>query len=239
MIDIGTNGEMVLGNRERMVTCSTAAGPAFEGAKIECGMRGAAGAVDHVKYEAGKWSYTTVGNKPAVGLCGSGLIDLVAGLLDAGMLDENGVLRSGQEKQGVFILVPPERGGNERGVYLTQKDLGEVQLAKAAIAAGIQMLMERLGITEDDICSVYIAGAFGNYMDPVSAGKIGLLPETLVKKVKPVGNAAGEGAKIALVNEKKMLEMDELVRKIEFVELAASADFQDHFIDELGFGTGE
>ena len=239
MIDIGTNGEMVLGNRERMVTCSTAAGPAFEGAKIECGMRGAAGAVDHVKYEEGKWNYTTVGNKPAVGLCGSGLIDLVAGLLDAGMLDENGVLRSGQEKQGVFILVPPERGGNERGVYLTQKDLGEVQLAKAAIAAGIQMLMERLGITEDDICSVYIAGAFGNYMDPVSAGKIGLLPATLVKKVKPVGNAAGEGAKIALVNEKEMLEMDELVRKIEFVELAASADFQDHFIDELGFETGE
>lgn len=239
MIDIGTNGEMVLGNRERMVTCSTAAGPAFEGAKIECGMRGAAGAVDHVKYEDGKWNYTTVGNKPAVGLCGSGLIDLVAGLLDAGMLDENGVLRSGQEKQGVFILVPPERGGNERGVYLTQKDLGEVQLAKAAIAAGIQMLMERIGITEDDICSVYIAGAFGNYMDPVSAGKIGLLPATLVKKVKPVGNAAGEGAKIALVNEKEMLEMDELVRKIEFVELAASADFQDHFIDELGFETGE
>ena len=84
-------------------------------------MRGAAGAVDHVKYEDGKWNYTTVGNKPAVGLCGSGLIDLVAGLLDAGMLDENGVLRSGQEKQSVFILVPPERGGNERGVYLTQK----------------------------------------------------------------------------------------------------------------------
>ena len=239
MIDIGTNGEMVLGNRERMVTCSTAAGPAFEGAKIECGMRGAAGAVDHVKYEEGKWNYTTVGNKPAVGLCGSGLIDLVAGLLDAGMLDENGVLRSGQEKQDAFILVPPERAGNERGVYLTQKDIGEVQLAKAAIAAGIRMLMERLGITEDDIGSVYIAGAFGNYMDPVSAGKIGLLPATLVKKVKPVGNAAGEGAKIALVNEKEMLEMDELVRKIEFVELAASADFQDYFIDELGFETGE
>ena len=239
MIDIGTNGEMVLGNRERLVTCSTAAGPAFEGAKIECGMRGAAGAVDHVKYEDGKWNYTTVGNKPAVGLCGSGLIDLVAGLLDAGMLDENGVLRSGQEKQDAFILVPPERAGNERGVYLTQKDIGEVQLAKAAIAAGIRMLMERLGITEDDIGSVYIAGAFGNYMDPVSAGKIGLLPATLVKKVKPVGNAAGEGAKIALVNEKEMLEMDELVRKIEFVELAASADFQDYFIDELGFETGE
>ena len=239
MIDIGTNGEMVLGNRDRLVTCSTAAGPAFEGAKIECGMRGAAGAVDHVKYENGKWNYTTVGNQPAVGLCGSGLIDLVAGLLDAGMLDENGALSSGQEKQGVFMLVPPEQAGNERGVYLTQKDIGEVQLAKAAIAAGIQMLMKRLGITEEEICSVYIAGAFGNYMDPVSAGKIGLLPEALVKKVEPVGNAAGEGAKIALVNEREMLEMDELVGKIDFVELAASGDFQDYFIDELGFEVNE
>lgn len=239
MIDIGTNGEMVLGNRNRLVTCSTAAGPAFEGAKIECGMRGAAGAVDHVKYENGKWDYTTVGNQPAVGLCGSGLIDLVAGLLDAGMLDENGALSSGQEKQGVFMLVPLEQAGNERGVYLTQKDIGEVQLAKAAIAAGIQMLMKRLGITEEEICSVYIAGAFGNYMDPVSAGKIGLLPAALVKKVKPVGNAAGEGAKIALVNEREMLEMDELVGKIDFVELSASGDFQDYFIDELGFEANE
>lgn len=239
MIDIGTNGEMVLGNREHLVTCSTAAGPAFEGAKIECGMRGAAGAVDHVKYENGKWNYTTVGNKPAVGLCGSGLIDLVAGLLDAGMLGENGALSTGQENQEVFMLVPPEQAGNERGVYLTQKDIGEVQLAKAAIAAGIQMLMERLGITEDEISSVYIAGAFGNYMDSVSAGKIGLIPSAFVRKVKPVGNAAGEGAKIALVNEQEMQEMDELVRKIDFVELAASADFQDYFIDELGFEINE
>ena len=239
MIDIGTNGEMVLGNKERLVTCSTAAGSAFEGAKIECGMRGAAGAVDHVKFEDGKWSYTTVGDKPAVGLCGSGLIDLVAGLLDAGMLDENGVLSSGQEKPGVFVLVPKEQAGTEKGVYITQKDIGEVQLAKAAIAAGIQMLEKQLGIMEDQIDSVYIAGAFGNYMDPVSAGRIGLFPETLVRKVKPVGNAAGEGAKIALVNEREMLEMDELVRKIDFVELAASADFQDYFIDELGFEMSE
>ena len=127
----------------------------------------------------------------------------------------------------------------EDGFVTAKFSKEQVQLAKAAIAAGIRMLMERLGITEDEISSVYIAGAFGNYMDPVSAGKIGLLPATLVKKVKPVGNAAGEGAKIALVNEKEMLEMDELVRKIEFVELAASADFQDYFIDELGFETGE
>lgn len=239
MIDIGTNGEMVLGNRERLVTCSTAAGPAFEGAKIECGMRGAKGAVDHVRFENGEWSYTTVGSKPAAGLCGSGLIDLIAGLLDAGLLDENGVLNSGQENRSVFMLVPPNEAGNEKGVYLTQKDVGEVQLAKAAIAAGIQMLMERLEITEKEIQTVYIAGAFGNYMNPVSAGKIGLLPASLVEKVKPVGNAAGEGAKIALVNEKEMLDMDELVRKIEFVELAASPEFQDCFIDELGFSERE
>ena len=235
MLDIGTNGEMILGNNKHLVTCSTAAGPAFEGAKIECGMRGAAGAVDHVKYEDGKWSYTTVENQAAVGLCGSGLIDLMAGLLDAGLVDENGVLSSGQETKGVFMLVPPEKAGNDRGVYITQKDIGEVQLAKAAIAAGIQMLMQRLDITEEDIRCVYIAGAFGNYMDPVSAGKIGLLPSSLVKKVKAVGNAAGEGAKIALVNEGEMLQLDQIARNIDFVELAASPEFQDYFIDELSF----
>ena len=107
-------------------------------------MRGAAGAADHVKFEDGKWSYTTVGNQPAVGLCGSGLIDLVAGLLDAGMLDENGALSSGQENQSVFMLVSPEQAGNEKGVYLTQKDIGEVQLAKAAIAAGSRCLWNGL-----------------------------------------------------------------------------------------------
>ena len=180
-----------------------------------------------------------MGNKPAAGLCGSGLIDLVAGLLDAGLLEENGIFKSGQENQNVFLLVPSEQTENKRGVYLTQKDIGEVQLATAAIAAGIQILMKQLGITEKEICSVYIAGAFGNYMDPVSAGKTGLLPPTLAEKVKPVGNAAGEGARIALVNEQEMQEMDELVRRIEFAELAASAEFQDYFIDELNFQTAE
>ena len=139
----------------------------------------------------------------------------------------------------MFILVPPERGGKRERSLSDAEGSRRGSACESCDCSGIQMLMERIGITEDDICSVYIAGAFGNYMDPVSAGKIGLLPATLVKKVKPVGNAAGEGAKIALVNEKEMLEMDELVRKIEFVELAASADFQDHFIDELGFETGE
>lgn len=235
MIDIGTNGEMVLGNKEKMATCSTAAGPAFEGAKIECGMRGAAGAVDHVAYEDGSWTYTTVDHQPAIGLCGSGLIDLVAQLYKAGLIDEMGHLESGQENDSIFVLVPPEKAGNEKGVYLTQKDVREVQLAKAAIAAGIQLLMKELGITEKEIQKIYIAGAFGNYMNPASACAIGLLPPELEHLVEPVGNAAGEGAKIALLNTDELEATDRLVRGIRFLELAASAEFQDTFVDELAF----
>ena len=233
MIDIGTNGEMVLGNKDRLACCSTAAGPAFEGAKIECGMRGAAGAVDHVEYKDGKWTYTTVGNAAPVGLCGSGLIDLVAQLYKAELIDEGGHLESGQETPGVFVLVPPEEAGNDKGVYLTQKDVGEVQLAKAAIAAGIESLEQELGITEDQISKVYIAGAFGNYMNPQSACEIGMIPFHLKDKIIPVGNAAGEGAKIALINEEELLYADKLAKKISFVELAASEDFQDCFVVSL------
>ena len=235
MIDIGTNGEMVLGNKEKMAACSTAAGPAFEGAKIECGMRGAAGAVDHVAYEDGSWTYTTVDHQPAIGLCGSGLIDLVAQLYKAGLIDEMGHLESGQENDSIFVLVPPEKAGNEKGVYLTQKDVREVQLAKAAIAAGIQLLMKELGITEKEIQKIYIAGAFGNYMNPASACAIGLLPPELEHLVEPVGNAAGEGAKIALLNTDELEATDRLVKSIRFLELAASAEFQDTFVDELAF----
>ena len=235
MVDIGTNGEMVLGNKERLVCCSTAAGPAFEGAKIECGMRGALGAVDHVEYKDGRWSYTTVGNAVPTGLCGSGLIDLVAQLRKAELIDESGHLESGQEIPGRFVLVPPEKSANGKGVYLTQKDIGEVQLAKAAIAAGICLLMKQLSITEEKIQTVYIAGAFGNYMNPKSAAMIGMLPESLLERIVPVGNAAGEGAKIALLNKKERQEMNQTVGHMEFVELAVSPEFQDCFIDELCF----
>ncbi len=237
LLDIGTNGEMILGSRERLVTCSTAAGPAFEGAKIECGMRGTDGAVDHVSFENGVWHYTTIGNHPAVGLCGSGLLDLTAQLLLHGFIDENGSLESGQNDSKTFMLVPPNAAGNEKGVYLTQKDIREVQLAKAAIAAGIRILMKTLSITEDDVSCLYIAGAFGNYMDPVSAGIIGLIPRSLVKRIQPIGNAAGEGAKIALLNTKEWSLADTLAQNVEFVELAALPEFQDCFVDELEFSS--
>ncbi|MCD7766016.1 MAG: ASKHA domain-containing protein, partial [Lachnospiraceae bacterium] len=235
LLDIGTNGEMVLGNRKRRVACSTAAGPAFEGAKITCGMRGAAGAVDHVFYVNGVWSYSTIGGGPAVGLCGSGLIDLVACLLRAGKIDENGRLESGQEDPQVFVLVAPEDSGNGKGVWLTRKDVGEVQLAKAAIAAGIQLLMEELGVTEEDISEVCIAGAFGSYMNPLSAGEIGMFPCSLTGRVRAIGNAAGEGAKLALISREELEMSDELAYGTDFIELAALPEFQDCFIEHLEF----
>ncbi|MCD8335958.1 MAG: ASKHA domain-containing protein [Lachnospiraceae bacterium] len=235
LLDIGTNGEMVLGNRKRLVACSTAAGPAFEGAKITCGMRGVAGAVDHVFYEKGNWRYTTIGDEPAVGLCGSGLIDLVACLLRAGLIDENGRLESGQADSHTFVLVPPEDSGNGQGVYLTRKDVGEVQLAKAAIAAGIQLLMEELQITEDDITEVRVAGAFGNYMNPASVGEIGMFPHSLAGRVRSIGNAAGEGAKLALLSLEELKMSETLARSTDFIELAALPEFQDCFVEQLGF----
>ena len=238
MIDIGTNGEMVLGNKNRLLTCSTAAGPAFEGAKIECGMRGAAGAVDHVSYENGTFSYTTVGGGKAVGLCGSGLIDLTAALLQAGLIDESGYLDL-PDGSSRFILVPETESGNGKPVYLSQKDVREVQLAKAAIAAGIILLCKNMKITLAKIDRVYIAGAFGNYMDADSACTIGLIPKELRQKIMPIGNAAGEGAKIAILNRKELLESQALSQHISFVELAASPEFQDCFVDQLEFGSEE
>ena len=234
MIDIGTNGEMVLGNKDRLAACSTAAGPAFEGAKIECGMRGASGAVDHVEYCEGTWNYTTVGSEKAIGICGSGLIDLIACLRKAGIIDESGKLLT-EDGTASFTLVAAEESGNGSPVYLSQKDVREVQLAKAAIAAGIQLLQKELGITTDQIAHVYIAGAFGNYMNPKSACDIGLIPICLKERIVPVGNAAGEGSKIALINREELFYSDILAKEISFVELAASPEFQDCFVDELEF----
>ena len=232
MIDIGTNGEMVLGSKDGLVACSTAAGPAFEGARIQCGMRGAQGAVDHVSYENGIWHYTTVGNAKAVGICGSGLIDLAACLRKAGLLDESGYLALPGNR---FVLVSAEDSGRGEPVYISQKDVREVQLAKAAIGAGIRLLEKALHVEESQIRRVYIAGAFGNYMDPASACAIGMIPRSLLDKIRPIGNAAGEGAKLALLSRSTLDTAQALSEKISFVELAASPEFQDCFVDELEF----
>ena len=224
MIDIGTNGEIVLGNRERMIACSTAAGPAFEGAKISCGMRGTRGAIDHVRLEEGKLRWHVIGDCAPVGICGSGLIDLIAALRKSGELDESGRLACGAE----YRLEGTD-------VALTQRDVREVQLAKAAISAGIQLLAAQLGVSLAQIEQVHLAGAFGNYMDPDNACAIGLIPMELRDRILSIGNAAGEGAKRVLMERDAWQRASQLARQAEFLELASLSSFQDEFVDALEF----
>ena len=211
MIDIGTNGEIVLGNSKRRIACSTAAGPAFEGAKIACGMRGAEGAIEHAYLEEGRLVCKVIGGgKPRVV-----------------QIDDN--------TKTAYLLAGPSESGNGKPVYLSQKDIREVQLAKGAIAAGIALLAEQMEITLEQIEQVYIAGAFGNYMDPAGACRIGMLPGILKDRIIPVGNAAGEGAKLALLNNEELERAERLARHTEFLELAALPEFQDEFVDQLEF----
>lgn len=225
MIDIGTNGEMVLGDKEGYSVCSTAAGPAFEGAKITCGMRGSAGAIDHVSIQDGKLVYHVIGECEPVGICGSGLLDAVFCLLQTGEIDEGGRM-----EEPYFFTSE---------VFLNQRDIRELQLAKAAIAAGIQMLCRKRQVKVEEIQKVLLAGAFGNYLDPVSACGIGLIPRVLQSRILPVGNLAGKGAQIAAVSQREYEHSKQLASRAEFLELALEPDFQDVYVDELEFGEEE
>lgn len=228
MIDIGTNGEMVLGDENRRIACSTAAGPAFEGAKIQCGMRGAVGAVDHVKLEGDSITYSVIGGGKAVGLCGSGLLDLVTALLQRGDIGESGRMDCGDR----YTLEGSE-------VFLTQKDVREVQLAKAAIRAGIELMCRTMGVAPGDIQKVYLAGAFGNYLDPASACAIGMIPPVLLEKIQPIGNAAGAGARLCAVSEREFHYSMGLAEGTEFLELASVPEFNDTYVDCLMFEEDE
>ena len=223
LIDIGTNGEMVLCSRGHRFACSVAAGPAFEGARISQGMRGSTGAIDHVWLEKNEIRFHVLGESEPVGICGSGLLDLVACLLDAGIIDEAERLKS---KQFTF---------SGTTVTLTQKDVREVQLAKGAIRAGIELMCRQAGIAPHEICTVLLAGAFGNYMTPRSACRIGMIPPCLLGKIRPVGNAAGEGAKQCAVNRNKFEHAKTVAVATEFLELASLPNFQDQFVSALDF----
>ncbi len=227
MIDIGTNGEMVLGDKNGFLACSTAAGPAFEGAKISCGMRGTAGAVDHVWLEDGQVNYHVIGDGEAVGLCGSGLLDLVAVLLET-----EDILGSGRMPDKAYRL-------GDSQVVLTQLDVREVQLAKAAIRAGIELMCQQLGRRIEEIDQVLLAGAFGNYMDPRSACRIGMIPPCLVDKIVPVGNAAGSGAKLCAVSSGEYTHSQALAQNAQFLELASLPQFQDKYVDSMLFEEDE
>lgn len=221
MVDIGTNGEMVLGDRRGYTVCSTAAGPAFEGAKITCGMRGSDGAVDHVYLQDGKVKFHVIGEKTPAGICGSGLLDAVYCLLKTGWIREDGYMKE------------PWHFSDK--VFLCQKDVRELQLAKAAIAAGVQLLCRKRGCRIEDIQTLLLAGAFGNYLDPESACGIGLLPEALREKIIPVGNAAGAGARLAVLSEKEFRRGEKMAEKAGFLELASEPDFMDVYVDEMSY----
>ena len=252
LIDIGTNGEMVLGTERRLIACSTAAGPAFEGALITCGMRGAEGAIDHVSLKDGRYTYSVIGGGKPIGICGSGLIDLMSELVRTGLVESAGRLLPAEEVEGpeglllreriiefegqrAFLLADAESSGTGEALVFTQKDVREVQLAKGAMAAGIQMMCGRLGIVTGDIQSVMIAGAFGSYMSPASACGIGLIPPELEEKVVAIGNAAGQGARLCVLSIDEYKRAARLAKHIEYLELAADPQFQDVFVDELEF----
>ena len=236
-IDIGTNGEMVMGNTDRMIACSTAAGPAFEGAKISCGMRGKEGAIERASFVNGKLEYKVIGEVQAEGICGSGLLDIIAAFVEEGVIDETGKFDLDNQacKDNLIEINGKKAFSITQKVYVSQGDVREVQLAKSAIAAGIHLMAETLGIEIGQIKKVMIAGAFGNYMAPHSACVLGIIPKELEKRVIPIGNAAGEGAKIAALNIKDFYKAGEIAERIEFLELAVNPKFQDCFVDNLGF----
>jgi uncharacterized 2Fe-2S/4Fe-4S cluster protein (DUF4445 family) len=252
-IDIGTNGEIVVGDGRRMIACSAAAGPAFEGAQIHRGMRAADGAIDHVGIFDGVLKYTTIGGAPARGICGSGLLDIAAALVTSGCVNDAGVMlradddaaqelpqdlsRRLTEEDGraAFIVAPADEAANGVAVCLTQADVRQIQLAKGAIAAGIHIALSELSLEPSDIAAVHLAGAFGNYVRPESAAAIGLFPPELAARARGVGNAAGAGAYLALLSQAMRDEASRVVEHVEYLELATRLDFNMVFADCMMF----
>jgi uncharacterized 2Fe-2S/4Fe-4S cluster protein (DUF4445 family) len=227
LVDLGTNGEIVIGNRERLLCASTAAGPAFEGARISMGMRASTGAISEVKVENQQLLCGVLGNVPPQGLCGSGLVDAVAAGLDLGRIQASGRFANGT---GAWELSTP--------VTLTQGDIRELQLAKGAIAAGIRILLERCGASPRDLKKLYLAGAFGNYINRTSAARIGLIGFPS-EKVEAAGNTALLGAKLALFSpEGEDGSYTRLRSRTEHVPLNADPSFQEIFVEELAFPQG-
>lgn len=240
-LDVGTNGEMALGNSERIVCCATAAGPAFEGAGITLGMPALSGAVSAVALEGDGLAIATVGGAEPVGICGSGLLDAVACLLELGIVDETGrLLEAGEVGPRLAWRLGTEQEQRvcyldaEKRVYLTQGDVRGVQLAKAAIRAGIDTLMDEMHVSYDDVRRVALAGGFGAHLSAASAARIGLLPAALEHKVDLLGNAAGKGAAAALFPEGRAA-LESVAASCSHVELSTSPTFAGLYLDAMGF----
>jgi uncharacterized 2Fe-2S/4Fe-4S cluster protein (DUF4445 family) len=238
-LDIGTNTEVSLVARGRHLSCSTASGPAFEGAHIRHGMRAAPGAIERVAIHDGRVFVKTVDDAPPVGLCGSGILDLVAQLFRAGVLNSRGAMEAAQHphvrrgEHGLeFIVVRgDENGGHE--ITFSRQDVSEIQLAKGAMRAGVSILLKQAGITEADIDEVILAGAFGTYLDAQSGIDIGMFPRVDRHRIRQVGNAAGAGARMALLSMAQRERAAQIAQRVEYVELTAVPDFQSEFARAL------
>jgi uncharacterized 2Fe-2S/4Fe-4S cluster protein (DUF4445 family) len=249
-IDVGTNSEIALGSNERVLATAAPAGPAFEAAQIRCGMRAADGAIEGITIGDDSLELDVIGDVPAVGMCGSGLVDAVSELVRCGLLDHSGrfipdedavtqhpglaarLTKIGEER--VFVL--QWRGDDPAAsVFLSQRDVRELQFAKASISTGWQILLNELGVDASEITQVLLAGSFGAYLTPLSAVRIGLVPRLALPRIVSAGNVAGEGAKIAALSLRERAEAQSILREVEYVELSGRADFNDLFIDQLAF----
>jgi uncharacterized 2Fe-2S/4Fe-4S cluster protein (DUF4445 family) len=251
IIDIGTNGELVLGNKDRLLSSSCATGPALEGAHIKYGMRAAPGAIERVRIDSEtlEVDFKVIGEPDwksksksvrAKGICGSGIIDAIAELYRNGVIEKSGRFKEGlpasrlrisSEGKPEFVIAWEEETSLKKDVTITQQDVRNVQLAKGAIYAGAKLMMKRLGIAKID--RIILAGAFGSYIDPEKAMTLGMFPDCDLKNIHAVGNAAGDGARIALLNRNKRIEAEEIARRVEYVELTIEQDFQKEFIEAM------
>jgi uncharacterized 2Fe-2S/4Fe-4S cluster protein (DUF4445 family) len=247
-IDIGTNTEIAIGNKDLVMIDSCASGPAFEGMSIKHGMRAATGAIERVSIdpETLEVHYRTIEDKPAIGLCGSALVDIPAELLKAGLIDLKGRfipemtkktnrLRKSPEGLWEFVIAWQPDTVSDTDITITQRDIRELQKAKAAMRAGAEILMKRMGVTEKDIKKMYLAGAFGNYIDPENARTIGIYPELPLEKITFVGNTAGTGAKMCLISKEEREYADKISKKVKYLELAADEDFQTEYVNAMYF----
>jgi uncharacterized 2Fe-2S/4Fe-4S cluster protein (DUF4445 family) len=234
-LDIGTNTEVCLVDNGKMSSVSCASGPAFEGAHIKHGMRGASGAIEHIQVAGDKVEIQTIGGELPVGICGSGVLDAIAQLYMAGVLEAKGRMQKNHQRVRIcqdepeFVLVSEKERDGKQAITITQKDVREVQLAKAAIRTGIQVLLEHNERAEDEIEQVIIAGAFGSYLNIASAVTIGMFPPLPLNRFRQVGNAAGMGAKLALISMDKRAEAQDIANQVAYVELAVAPRFSQTF----------
>jgi uncharacterized 2Fe-2S/4Fe-4S cluster protein (DUF4445 family) len=240
-IDIGTNTELTLSINGRLLTCSCASGPAFEGAHIKNGMRAAPGAIERVVFDRGIFRWYTIDRLPPTGICGSGILDAIAAMLDAGVLDQRGNFQENAmgvrypDKYGEFVLVETENGRQGTQVVVTRQDVSEIQFAKAAIRAGIEVLLGEAHVSAAAVQEFVIAGAFGTYLDTRSAVRIGLFPEIALDRFHHIGNAAGTGARQMLVSAERRRMGEDLARRIEYIELTSHPRFHEKFVAALSF----